>query len=226
MFLARLLTKRKEKDANNPASKVSIGMKMNKEISDLVKSTLSKMSLIKLEEIPNIDLYMDQVTTFMDEHLQNTKRYEEDKTLTKTMINNYAKSDLLPPPIKKKYTKDHMLLLILIYYFKNILSINDTKKILHPISEKYFNTDDDFSLEDIYKELKRLSSSFFDSSAKDVIDRLSESEEYFSNEDCIDEEEKEFLKLFSYIISLCFDIYVKKQIVENLIDTLGKEKKD
>ena len=59
--------------------------------------------------IPDIDLYMDQVTTFMDEHLSFSKRYDEDKILTKTMINNYAKNQLLPPPEKKKYSKDHIL---------------------------------------------------------------------------------------------------------------------
>ena len=40
------------------------------------------------EDIPNIDLYMDQITTFLEEQLKNTKRYEDDKIFTKTMINN------------------------------------------------------------------------------------------------------------------------------------------
>ena len=65
----------------------------------------------------------------MDKHLKSSKRYSEDKLLTKTMINNYTKNELLPPPIKKKYTKEHMFLLIFIYYFKNILSISDIQSI-------------------------------------------------------------------------------------------------
>ena len=52
---------------------------------------LAKVDGIHLEDVPNIDLYMDQVTTFMDTHLASSKRYTEDKILTKTMINNYAK---------------------------------------------------------------------------------------------------------------------------------------
>ena len=100
-------------------------MKTNDErIQDILKR-LDTLSYIRPEEIPGIDLYMDQVTTFMDEHLKNTKRYPEDKVLTKTMINNYAKNNLLPAPNKKKYSREHILLLIFIYYFKNILSIND-----------------------------------------------------------------------------------------------------
>ena len=84
---------------------------MSSNTSDYLRSLLDKIKnidYIKPEDIPNIELYMDQVTTFMDEHLESTKRYDSDKILTKTMINNYAKNDLLPPPVKKKYSKEHM----------------------------------------------------------------------------------------------------------------------
>ena len=53
------------------------------------------------DDIPNIDLYIGPVTTFMDKHLKSSKRYSDDKLLTKTMINNYTKNELLPPPNKK-----------------------------------------------------------------------------------------------------------------------------
>lgn len=99
-----------------------------------VLASISKLNYINPDDIPDISLYMDQVTTFMEEKLSSYKRYEEDKTLTKTMINNYAKNQLIPPPEKKKYTKKHMLLLIFIYYFKNFLSISDIKSIFKPIS--------------------------------------------------------------------------------------------
>ena len=114
-------------------------MKSNEErINDLL-SHLDSLTYIKPEEIPNIHLYMDQVTTFMEEHLSNTKRYPEDKVLTKTMINNYAKNNLLPAPIKKKYSKEHMLMLIFIYYYKNVLSFHDIQQIFKPITEGHFS---------------------------------------------------------------------------------------
>ena len=75
-----------------------------KDILNSILSSISRIDYIKPEEIPGIDLYMDQVTTFMEEHLRSSKRHSEDKILTKTMINNYAKNDLLPPPVKKKYS--------------------------------------------------------------------------------------------------------------------------
>ena len=86
-------------------------------LNSILKS-LDRIEHIKPTDLPNIELYMDQVTTFMDERLKNTTRNPGgDKILTKTMINNYAKNDLLPSPNKKKYSKEHVLLLIFIYYY-------------------------------------------------------------------------------------------------------------
>ena len=93
----------------------------NDDLLNSLLSSLDRVGYINPDDIPNIDLYMDQVTTFMSGRLRSTARYpEEDKILTKTMINNYAKNDLLPPPIKKKYSKEHVLLLIFIYYIIQI----------------------------------------------------------------------------------------------------------
>ena len=96
---------------------------------------------------------MDQVTTFMDEQLAASKRYESDKILTKTMINNYAKNNLLPSPVKKKYSKEHIYILTFIYYFKNILSISDIQKMLNPLTEKFFDEGSKPDLDYIYKEI-------------------------------------------------------------------------
>ena len=85
-------------------------MKSNDERLQGILDRLESLSYVKSAKIPNIELYMDQVTTFMDENLRKAKRYPEDKVLTKTMINNYAKNNLLPPPNKKKYSREHILL--------------------------------------------------------------------------------------------------------------------
>ncbi|MEF9917799.1 MAG: DUF1836 domain-containing protein [Eubacterium sp.] len=82
---------------------------------------------ITIEEIPNLDLYMDQLITLFENRLGQTKRTSEDKLLTKTMINNYTKNKLLIPAHKKKYTKDHILLMLLIYQLKQVTSMDDIK---------------------------------------------------------------------------------------------------
>ena len=93
---------------------------------------------IHTTDIPGIDLYMDQVTTFLQENLRGLSRDpEDDKFLTKTMINNYVKNKVLIPPVKKKYSREHMMLLIVIYYMKSFLSIGDIRTAITPIMERY-----------------------------------------------------------------------------------------
>lgn len=186
-------------------------------IDEIIQSVLSKIDYIEPSEIPNIDLYMDQVTTFMSDNLNKTKRYEDDKIITKTMINNYTKNDLLPPPIKKKYTKEHILVLVFIYYFKSILSINDIKSLLEPLTEKYFDSSENFSLETIYKKIFDLETEQLPILKEDIKTRLNRSNELFKD---ADEADKEFLQTFSFICMLSFDIYTKKQIIEQMIDDM------
>lgn len=188
-------------------------------IEEIIKSVLSKMDYIEPSEIPNIDLYMDQVTTFMNDNLKKNKRFEDDKTITKTMINNYTKNDLLPPPIKKKYSKEHILVLIFIYYFKNILSINDIKSLFEPLTENFFNSSDDFSLEDIYNEVFSMEKEQLTILEESIMDSLNKSNELFKDDKG---EYKEFLQTFAFICIMSFDVYMKKQIIEKIIDNLTK----
>lgn len=188
-----------------------------KDMLNSILSSISKIDYVKPEDIPNIDLYMDQITTFMEAQLSSTKRYPEDKILTKTMINNYTKNNLLPPPVKKKYSKEHVLLLIFIYYFKNILSIKDIETLLAPIAEKNFNNGSDFSLTEIYKEICQQEISRIDYVAKDIARSFKASSETFSD---IPEEDREYLQQFSFICNLAFDVYIKKQLIEKMIDEM------
>ncbi|MFR3727970.1 DUF1836 domain-containing protein [Lacrimispora sp.] len=196
-------------------------MKTNDERMQDILKHLESFQHIKPETIPNIDLYMDQVTTFMDEHLKNTKRYPEDKVLTKTMINNYAKNNLLPAPNKKKYTREHILLLIFIYYFKNLLSFHDIEQMFRPITEKHFNRPEDMPLEEIYKEIFAQEESELSRIKADIKDKYEHAQSAFADKD-LEPEDQEYLRLFSWICSLSFDVYMKKQVIEQLIDGLAE----
>ena len=166
---------------------------------------------------------MDQITTFMEEQLSACKRYDTDKILTKTMINNYAKNDLLPPSEKKKYTKEHVLTLIFIYYFKNILSISDIQSILNPLTDKYFGNKDGFNMQDIYKEVFSLESHESEKLLKDIAKKFTIAHNTFND---FPEEDRNFLHSFSFICMLSFDVYLKKMIIENVIDSLNEENKE
>lgn len=188
-----------------------------KDMLNSILSSISRIDYVRPGNIPNIDPYMDQVTTFMEEQLSSTKRHDDDKILTKTMINNYAKNNLLPPPVKKKYSKEHVLVMIFIYYFKNILSIKDIETMLAPLTEKYFDTGEEFNMTSIYEEICQLEKSRIDLLQKDVAKAYNGALDSFPD---VPEEDREYLQFFAFICSLSFDVYVKKQIIEKLIDEL------
>lgn len=182
-----------------------------------ILDSLDRIQHIEPEDIPNIDLYMDQVTTFMETRLKSTARNPgEDKILTKTMINNYAKNDLLPPPVRKKYSREHILLLIFIYYYKGILSINDIQTLLRPITEKYFHTDSEVTLSDIYKEVFSLERDEIADLQKDIRRKFSIAQETFQD---AAPEDQEMLQLFSFVSMLSYDVYVKRLLIEKMIDS-------
>ena len=186
-----------------------------KDLLNSILESLNRIDYIKPEDIPNIDLYMDQVTTFMDEQLAATKRYPDDKILTKTMINNYTKNNLLPPHEKKKYSKEHLLTLIFIYYFKGILSISDIQNLLNPITDKYFSDSSSPNLTEIYEEVFGLEKNEADMLAKDITRKFQTSSHTFPD---APSEERENLQLFSFLSMLSFDVYVKRMLIEKIID--------
>lgn len=199
----------------------------NDDLLNSVIASLGRINAISLDDIPNIDLYMDQLTTFMDERLKRSTRHPDtDKILTKTMINNYAKNDLLPPPIRKKYSKDHIILLIFIYYLKNILSISDIQTLLEPLKERFHVSDDELNLGGIYERAFELQEGELDPVVEDLKRKYEKSLETFDDAG-ISEDEKKRMQMFSFIILLSYDVYVKKLLIEKIIDnTMEKEAGD
>ncbi|MCD8325326.1 MAG: DUF1836 domain-containing protein [Lachnospiraceae bacterium] len=189
-----------------------------------ILASLDRVDYIKAEEIPDIDLYMDQMTSFMDERLKPSARHEDtDKILTKTMINNYAKNDLLPPPVKKKYSKEHILMLVFIYYFKGVLSIGDIQKLLQPLTERYFhNEQGGLTLEEVYETVFSMESGRAQEVKEDVKTAYERACSVFT--DVEDEEEAEMLRNFAFICILSFDVYMKKLMIEKIIDGLPDQR--
>ena len=172
-------------------------------------------SYIKASMLPDLDLYVDQITTFLTRHLAKTIRFEDDKIMTKTMINNYTKNHLLPPPDKKKYSRDHILLMVFIYYFKNFLPISDIKTILGPLTDKYFNKDADLNLEAIYTTLFSKEDTFVQEVLENVMKQFHMSADLFPDAPKADQAS---LREFTFICMLSLDIYLKKQLIEAILD--------
>lgn len=168
--------------------------------NDLLKliDSLSLKDTINLNEIPDLDLYMDQVITLFENKLSNGKRFDDDKLLTKTMINNYAKDKLLQPITNKKYSRENILLLILIYNLKQSLSISDIKTLLYEIK-------------DTNNDLIQFYNSFLNRTNSDFIDFKNEISTVINEDDAPD-------NLPLLIISLINKSNMYKKLAINLLD--------
>ena len=102
-------------------------------ILDLFKTT--RRSDIHSHDIPDLDLYIDQILTLIEDKLEDHKRYPKDKLLTKTMINNYSKAGVVQRIKGKKYSKKHIIEMLYVYQLKNTCSIQEIQDILKPIYE-------------------------------------------------------------------------------------------
>ncbi len=177
---------------------------------------------VELQDIPDLNLYMDQVTNFIDERLSNLKRNDDDKILTKTMINNYTKQGLLMPSNNKKYSQQHIILMILVYYLKQVLSLDDIKLLFEPILKDMSNIEDDvLSLDDIYSiflELKDNETEDFENFISSNIRSIKEK----TNE--IEKENQDLAQLFLIVIMLIAQANAQKRLAEKIIDAHFKNK--
>ncbi|MDR2547342.1 MAG: DUF1836 domain-containing protein [Lachnospiraceae bacterium] len=225
--------------SGNKTDEASVTNEQEQWLEEIIKN-LSTLKYIRLEEIPNLGLYMEQVTSFMDKKLMKSPRgQEEDKVLTKTMINNYTKNQLIPPPEGKKYSRDHILLLIFIYYYKGVLSIQDIQTLLTPLKEDFFHIDVDemvkkvndgyqsldkkeasiLDLGDIYQEIFELEREQMKVLKADIIEKFMISQKAFTDATAEDEE---FLRLFAFISMLSFDVYLKRRLIEQMIEQMRR----
>jgi len=166
------------------------------EINEMFKD-LHMNNNLELDEIPEIDLYMDQVIQLFDGKFNDSKRNEDDKALTKTMINNYAKAKLLMSVKNKKYSKEHLILMSLIYNLKGCLSINDIKSSLNTIVET-LDKGEDYHIRELYKSYLATYKNDYNFVENSLNDKIKEIEELSEGKD-FDEFEFNFLLMSSFI---------------------------
>lgn len=196
-------------------------MEYNKENIDKLFHEIVQSKEIAIEEIPCIDLYMDQVTTFFEDKLSNSKRNPEDKILTKTMINNYTKGKILMPAKKKKYTTEHMILLILIYNLKQGLSINDINTLFNSIfDEKAEEIKRDVHIDEVYKSflcIKTKENEELENNFNAMIETI---EEELMN---LQGEEKDLIQVFITVLVLIDRANSYRRMAEKVIDNFVKD---
>jgi len=169
---------------------------------------------IEPKEIPSIDLYMDQVITLFESNLSNSKRYDEDKLLTKTMINNYTKDKLLIPAKKKKYSKNHIILMILIYNLKQNLSILDIKSLFNDmVVNLQQEGGEKINLEEIYKKFLHIKNLQTIEAEDQINSLISKVEEQLSDKD-----DEGYEKLLITVLCLINSANTQKRLAEKIID--------
>lgn len=173
---------------------------------------------IPVEEIPKIDLYIDQVIQLFDTGFSEMKRNPEDKILTKTMINNYAKGKLFYPVTNKKYSRNHVMLISLIYQMKSALSINDVKAVLAGINEKAAQKEIDLSaFYESYLEIQQSNDEYFKESLSQQVDKV-QGQSFGTGED------QEEINKVLLIASLVHMSNLYRRAAEILVDEMAEGK--
>ncbi|RNF39149.1 DUF1836 domain-containing protein [Planococcus salinus] len=170
---------------------------------------------IEVEDIPKIDLYSDQVIQLFENSFAVSKRHEDEKILTKTMINNYAKGKLFYPIDSKKYSRNHVMLINMIYQMKSVLSINDVKKTLEGINDKAVQQEG--SLESFYRSYLKVQQDNGDVFTAGLSRHMETAANVLPNEENDSELEKVLL-----IASLAHMSKLYKRAAEKLVDDLRK----
>ena len=98
--------------------------------SHYIKEIL-EFHLPRFNELPDIDLYMDQVLNIIENSLIIFSSENDENIITKSMINNYVKQNVIEKPFKKRYKKFHVAYLIIISILKKVLSISEISKIIN-----------------------------------------------------------------------------------------------
>ena len=185
------------------------------EMVQKIAAQVRSSNIIEVEDIPNIDLYMDQVTTFMDKCLAQYKRYDDDKVLTKTMINNYTKAKIFPAPVKKKYSRTHLMLLIMIYHLKSVLSIKDIGILFQSALKETNKAKQERMIESIYRgfvSLQKQTITYLAGAADGKPD-----ESFYGKESILkysDDEEKRIMMT----LALAIRANTEKQLAEKVLD--------
>jgi hypothetical protein len=174
---------------------------------------------LSVDDIPNIDLYMDQVIQLFENKFADSKRNAEEKVLTKTMINNYAKGKLIFPIKNKKYSKEHLILMSLIYQLKGALSINDIQVTLDGLNKRIIK--EDIEIDSLYNSYLALSQKNVTDFHIDINERVKDVNEEVAK---MEDRNAAYLEQVLMISSLVHMSNLYRKVAEKLVDEIGVDK--
>lgn len=188
-------------------------MRYEEFVKGMIEAYVSK-GKIQANDFPDMEIYMDQAETFLNKELDIYKKSEKDKVITKTMIGNYVKHNMLPRPVNKKYSKDHLILLTLIFYLKGTFQMEEIEKILKPLIDNYNSEfDDKIDLTALYDGVLKVQTAEQENLAKSVESMIEESK-YRLRETALSDDD--MLELFMLIVNLSMKADAQKFLAQKL----------
>ena len=103
---------------------------LNEELAFFEKQIMS-YRIPRYEEFPSLELYKDQIILLLSKNFAPFVYDEEEPILTSSMINNYVKHSIIPPPNGKKYTRRHLAYITVVCFLKQVLSMNEIKEVIY-----------------------------------------------------------------------------------------------
>lgn len=185
---------------------------------EFIKNTIDEFvakGRIDAASFPDMEIYMDQAETFLNRELAVYKKSEKDKVITKTMIGNYVKHNMLPRPVNKKYSKDHLILLTLIFYMKGTFQMEEIEKIMKPLIDNYNSEfDDKIDLTALYGGILDVQAAEQETLALNIENVIKSSKYHLRETELSDDD---MLELFMLIVNLSMKADAQKFLAHKLL---------
>ncbi|WP_130863185.1 DUF1836 domain-containing protein [Bacilliculturomica massiliensis] len=174
-----------------------------------------KKGTIPVGAFPDMELYMDQTVLFMNRKLDIYRKDPKEPVITKTMIGNYAKHDLIPRPVNKRYTRDHLLLLTLIFHLKGTFQMQEIELLMKPLIDNYNSAfDEKFDFGQIYEGVMDVFAEEREKLADQVDGQIGRIKDMLGLDEFADDDTTE---LFMLIASLALQADARKYLAQKLL---------
>lgn len=178
---------------------------------------IKKAAFIDENEIPELNLYMDQVEKFFNKKFEALDSSELKRSVSKPLINNYTKRHMVARPDGKRYSNDHMVMIAMVIYLKSLFKLEKIEKVMKPLVENHQSVfDDKIDPKTLYKIARKVNFGLEEKFADQVDEDLSEIKKQIEDTDIADDE---LMEIFALILTLTMRAYMEKTLISKLIDT-------